>query len=394
MPPHFLEKNKQNEALGLSVKILVADDSVTMHRAVTLGLKGSRFQVLTCDNGEDALRIVSKERPSVVLADYEMPGLSGAELISAIRKNPELNFIKTVLLLSNFENLDESFLARIPSDARIRKPFEARTLTALLDKLLSTPKEGFSDPMPVGSNLRESFEPTLVAPDSEIAKSLTEETFKQVEERTREIEKTLIGESPGIKEWQDPEIVIDRTQSQLSDPSDLWGLQSAEMPNFKIDPAVYESVETIQENRSENFEIIKNETLPQDSWGESPQDPEEVNEFAVERIGVESQSEQNNSDFLDHHIPRPPLPTSGIPSLNAEKDPVVGWNQDQDFSEFSQEAATRIEQNVNLKVSGPTFSEVEIRNIIREEIREAFSGWLKKELEAEFEKVLLEIEKT
>jgi CheY-like chemotaxis protein len=123
-----------------AVKILLADDSVTMHRAVSLGLKKEPFEVLYCDNGQDALRLIRQHRPLIVLADLDMPGMTGAELCQAIKTDRELaRETKVILLCGSFDQVDESKIDHIPADARLWKPFESHVLVSMLHTLLKIP---------------------------------------------------------------------------------------------------------------------------------------------------------------------------------------------------------------------------------------------------------------
>ena len=143
--------------LGPRVKILLADDSVTMHRAVSLGLKNEPFEVITCDNGQDALRLAIEHHPAVVLADLDMPGLTGIELCQALRRTPQIAQVKVVLLCGSFDQVDESRLNLAQADGRLWKPFESQALIALLKTLLKG-----------GVNVRQSADPTMpnLAPKS------------------------------------------------------------------------------------------------------------------------------------------------------------------------------------------------------------------------------------
>src|SRR4051812_5997265 len=98
------------------VKVLLADDSPIMHKAVSLALKKGSYELLTCDNGQDALRLTEEESPDVVLADLDMPGLTGIELCQAIRKNSALAATRLVLLCGSFDQVDEAHLDRAQAD--------------------------------------------------------------------------------------------------------------------------------------------------------------------------------------------------------------------------------------------------------------------------------------
>jgi CheY-like chemotaxis protein len=124
------------------VKILLADDSVTMHRAVSLSLKKEPFELVCCDNGEDALRLAHEYRPHIILADLDMPGLTGVELCKRVKADPQLASTRVVLMCGSFDQIEESQIEKAPADGRLWKPFESHVLLALIKTLLKAPPAG------------------------------------------------------------------------------------------------------------------------------------------------------------------------------------------------------------------------------------------------------------
>lgn len=121
-------------------RILLADDSSTMHRAVKLALSRGDYELVCCDNGTDALRICKEITPTLLIADLDLPGISGAELVKAIKADPNLEGTKIVLLCSSMHQSDIGRLDKIAADARLWKPFESEALfTLVLALLRSTP---------------------------------------------------------------------------------------------------------------------------------------------------------------------------------------------------------------------------------------------------------------
>ena len=95
---YILKQNMDNVAYMLSlverlhrnpgIKVLVVDDSATARVVISLLLRAHRYQVLLAEDGQSALAMLA-ENPDVrlVLADYNMPGMDGAELVRAIRRD-------------------------------------------------------------------------------------------------------------------------------------------------------------------------------------------------------------------------------------------------------------------------------------------------------------------
>lgn len=116
-------------------KVLLCDDSATMQRAVKLSLKKQPYELLVCDNGKDGLRLAQENKPVIVLADLDMPGMTGAELCKAIKEDSSLSNTKVVLLCGRFDDVDEKSLEGVPTDGKLWKPFEAQVLIELLRTL-------------------------------------------------------------------------------------------------------------------------------------------------------------------------------------------------------------------------------------------------------------------
>ncbi len=120
------------------VKILLADDSVTMHRAVSLALKKESYDLICVDNRKDALRLIHEHRPHVALLDLEMPEKTGIEVARDVRSDATLAEVQLVLLCGSFDEVDEKDVENAPVDARLWKPFESHVLLAMLRTLLSS----------------------------------------------------------------------------------------------------------------------------------------------------------------------------------------------------------------------------------------------------------------
>ena len=74
------------EKKSTSTKLLLVDDEEDFRRATNKALSKRGFHIVEAATGEEALEIISKERPEVVLLDLKMPGLSGIETLQKIRK--------------------------------------------------------------------------------------------------------------------------------------------------------------------------------------------------------------------------------------------------------------------------------------------------------------------
>jgi signal transduction histidine kinase len=84
-------------------KILVVDDEEGIRRILEMSLTESGYDVQTAANGARAMDVVRAEHPSIVLADIEMPGMDGIELLQRIKEeDPEIE----VIMMTGHADLD------------------------------------------------------------------------------------------------------------------------------------------------------------------------------------------------------------------------------------------------------------------------------------------------
>ena len=108
--------------------LLLADDSVTIQKVVGISFANEDVELLTVDNGDDAVAKARETRPDLVLADAVMPGKNGYEVCEAIKHDPSLRHIPVLLLTGTFETFDEERAQAVGIDGHITKPFEAQAL--------------------------------------------------------------------------------------------------------------------------------------------------------------------------------------------------------------------------------------------------------------------------
>ena len=109
-------------------RLLLADDSITIHKVVELVLSGEGFEIKTTGDGEDALAAIPTFNPDIVLADVEMPKMNGYLLCEKIKQDPSTSRIPVLLLAGAFEPFDEESAKKVGADGFVIKPFDAQEL--------------------------------------------------------------------------------------------------------------------------------------------------------------------------------------------------------------------------------------------------------------------------
>ncbi len=124
----------------MSLSVLIVDDSAIV-RAVerkVLALSGIRLGRLhEAANGQEALEVLRRTRVDLVLADVNMPTMSGVELLAAMHRDPALASIPVVIVSSDRteQRIDE--LHRTGARAYVTKPFRPEQLGKVLREVLA-----------------------------------------------------------------------------------------------------------------------------------------------------------------------------------------------------------------------------------------------------------------
>lgn len=127
------------------MKILIVDDSKTMHMIIKRALRTAGFDdhpTVFASSGEEALAMIRKEPPGLVLSDWNMPGMSGLDLLKTVKAEDvdlKFGFVTTEATPDMIAIAMEA-----GSDFMVAKPFTPenfeQTLGPLLDE--SEPSRG------------------------------------------------------------------------------------------------------------------------------------------------------------------------------------------------------------------------------------------------------------
>jgi len=117
-------------------RILVVDDEAAQREIIVYNLEAAGFEVMSADNGEDAVLMVQEEHPNLVVLDWMMPKLSGLEVCRQLRSNKETKEIPIILLSARSEDVDKVRGLEIGADDYVSKPFSVVELMARINAQL------------------------------------------------------------------------------------------------------------------------------------------------------------------------------------------------------------------------------------------------------------------
>jgi CheY-like chemotaxis protein len=118
-------------------KILLADDSATVQKIITLTFSDEGVEVIAVNNGDEAIDRLRRLRPALVMADICIPGKDGYEICEFVKTHPETEGTPVILLVPAFEPFDEDRARRIGADHHLTKPFQSiRMLISVVKNLI------------------------------------------------------------------------------------------------------------------------------------------------------------------------------------------------------------------------------------------------------------------
>jgi CheY-like chemotaxis protein len=116
--------------------ILVVEDEHGAAEVLKLLLESHGYRVAAAANGQEAVELLGAEKPSLILSDFMMPHMNGAELGNHVRRDPLLRDIPFVFTSGTNESIVRS--AFKDYDGFLSKPYEVDPMLALLNKLVTS----------------------------------------------------------------------------------------------------------------------------------------------------------------------------------------------------------------------------------------------------------------
>ncbi len=121
--------------------ILVVDDEAHILQVLSLKLRNAGYEVLTAVDGEEAFEIATQREPDLVITDFQMPYMTGLELVHALAQQPGTAKIPVLMLTARGYAIDDEDLAIGNIRDVLSKPFSPRSILAQVEKILDSQAE-------------------------------------------------------------------------------------------------------------------------------------------------------------------------------------------------------------------------------------------------------------
>jgi two-component system alkaline phosphatase synthesis response regulator PhoP len=123
-------------------KILAVDDEKHIVRLVQVNLERAGYEVVTANDGKEALQKVQDENPDLLVLDVMMPYMDGFEVLQNLRRNPATRDIPVIMLTAKAQDADVFKGWQSGVDCYLTKPFNPMELLSFVKRIFDSTDGG------------------------------------------------------------------------------------------------------------------------------------------------------------------------------------------------------------------------------------------------------------
>ena len=117
-------------------KVLIADDEIHIIHVVAIKLRNNGYEVISANNGAEAYELVHTEHPDIIVTDYQMPLMTGIELIEKLRTDQATKHLPVILLTARSFAISQEQQESLDVSACLSKPFSPKELLKSIQDIL------------------------------------------------------------------------------------------------------------------------------------------------------------------------------------------------------------------------------------------------------------------
>jgi CheY-like chemotaxis protein len=117
-------------------KILIVDDEPAIRFLITATLEDEGYELFEAADGHEAAKMVGQVQPDLIILDVMMPGITGYELCTQLKRDPATQNIIIIMLTAKGQEQDRLLSQQAGADHFLRKPFSPMELITLVATLL------------------------------------------------------------------------------------------------------------------------------------------------------------------------------------------------------------------------------------------------------------------
>jgi two-component system alkaline phosphatase synthesis response regulator PhoP len=112
------------------------DDEIHIVHVVAIKLRNNGYEVISADNGAEAFELACKEQPDIIVTDFQMPAMTGMELVEKLRQHEETKDIPVIVLTARSFAIPQEQQKKLQISGCLSKPFSPKELLGDIEDVL------------------------------------------------------------------------------------------------------------------------------------------------------------------------------------------------------------------------------------------------------------------
>ena len=117
-------------------RVLVVDDEIHIVHVVAIKLRNNGYEVISADNGAEAFDLALKDKPDIIVTDFQMPIMTGMELIEKLRQHDATQNIPVIMLTARSFAVPQEQQDELRISGCLSKPFSPKELLGHIEDIL------------------------------------------------------------------------------------------------------------------------------------------------------------------------------------------------------------------------------------------------------------------
>jgi two-component system alkaline phosphatase synthesis response regulator PhoP len=117
-------------------KVLVADDEIHIVHVVAIKLRNNGFEVISAANGAEAFELACEEKPDIIVTDFQMPVMTGLQLVEKLRQCEQTKDIPVIMLTARGFAVEDGQKKDLQISELLSKPFSPKELLRSIEDIL------------------------------------------------------------------------------------------------------------------------------------------------------------------------------------------------------------------------------------------------------------------
>ena len=117
-------------------KVLIVDDEIHIVHVVAIKLRNNDYEVISAENGAEAFKLACSEKPDIIVTDFQMPIMTGLELVEKIRGCDDTKDIPIIMLTARSFAIEDQQKEQLQISRCLSKPFSPKELLENIEDIL------------------------------------------------------------------------------------------------------------------------------------------------------------------------------------------------------------------------------------------------------------------